>query len=423
MVNSMSHKVDRLHKSNSNAGTLWLQIGLCFSFISFYVNTLLFRTSLFPEVFVATGLILLAYRRNQFHHNRRIFLLLASFAVLGMCIFILTYLNGIVSARYEISKEVYRQLFVPILLFVVNSIQFDAAKIIRTVIILTVIAGFYTMAEVFAVNSIDGAAYLTAILYGQSFGVDDGFTLDKTIAIPFVEGVIYRPFGLFGQPQKSGIVFLIGIMFLILRRANLSAQRCCTYVCDTNKPNLGMITLFILFAIISTSKTALIGICLYLFVVEANRGKPGTIVYFIMAMVGLMYSIYVLLSHQAYAGPLLDDLNYLENVDLPRLLFGVGLLDDDKWPTIGMGGGEHFIIRLISAIGLIQFAALVFMLIVVLYEQSTHALTRHNLGLLVVFFVMTFHYSMLNVYFFMIALAIYYAILRRTNARIAFADK
>ena len=333
--------------------------------------------------------------------NIKFWLIFLIFSILSCITCFLSYFVG----DGEVSKEVYRLLFAPILMFVLYLNDFDYNKLFKTVILLSLIGGIFISFEFYLLNFAD-SQIANAILIAQRGirGLSDGDS-DRHFNLDFYiwDINLIRPNGLFNGPQKSGFLFVIGSLYLIVYYQLILKIK------FDHKFKV-FLFLFLLFTIFSTSKTAIFALfVLYLFIIPMKRKFSGLLIVALVVVITYL-SLDLFINNSAYSMPLNADLDYFNGASILSVLMGSGMCDDDNFASTFKIAGEHFIFRVIISCGLVALIIL-FINFIIILDKIRSVSKNIYLYLIVLTFFLTFHYSIFNEYFVLMSLPLFVVML------------
>lgn len=376
-----------------NSSTNFLKFWATIFLFIFYINGFLIETKIFPEIFVFCSFIIYFskkyYEYNKYHYSTFLF------PIISIFLLIYSYIIG----DNNISKEVYRLLFVPVCVLSIYILNYDVKKILKFLIGLSLLGGFILALEFIILNT--STDYLRDLLLGyQNYlrGVGEE-SPKRMIGIDFYfnEINILRPNGLFNGPQKSGFLFVIGTLCIWFN--NLVSLQA-----NYSRKDIFLVVLLFIFTILSTSRSALVSILImYLFMFK----KGGIVkISLYMLLAGFLYwAINLLVNADAYSGPLYSDFGYFFHAEISKILFGSGMVDDDNFSVIHNIIGEHFLIRIIIVCGLVplSFICISYILLILEVKRFNYYFSFYIFLLSV---LLTIHYSIINEYYVFMSLSI-----------------
>lgn len=297
-------------------------------------------------------------------------------------------------------QESYRLLTLYIFIVLFTLSQFDFLKIMRICLFYCKVHLFFTLYEIFYLNTHIGGDFSDLFLVGKAMqGYDAASPYLNPIKV--ADLVFIRPWGLMMQPQKSGFVFVIGI-FLKFIIDSIDIRQ------GVKNKNYLWYFLFGAILITTMAKTAiltaiLISIILLLDIYPKSRLRK--IDYFITLLISLILPLVFFLpltnifSGDAI-GAITNDTIAFFNLPWYNILFGLGVPYEKELITFGFLN-ESYYARVLAQFGLINTSIIV-VLSFSLFDLKNSKL---NFALIVLIYGMISHYCIINVYFFMLCLA------------------
>ncbi len=381
---------------STRMATSWVILSLCFSSISYYINHLFFPTSAFVEIFILVNfVILILFQRSRMLHLPSRVVTMGVWAMYSVAI--ITYLLLIsVLKDSGFDKELYRLLVIPVMLFSLSLLQVDYIKIFRAVYILAVIAGIYEIVEIWMFNYVLSGDFTSFFLHSALASYDNSqYTRDVNFFGLFT---FLRPFGLFGETQKSPFIFALGAIAH-------------WYVSKNDGRNMGKASwphfyslMMLFFAFISDGTTGFVTM-IVVYMVLFGRDVIGRFgAYFFMLAVFAAIAVFFN-TNPGYGSPLSKDVDAFFNEGPLEILFGAGFYDPQNAISILGMAHEHYFMRILIQMGLFLTAA--FLAFFMATISSKKELSRWKWANVLTLLLMTSHYSILNVYFVMIAVSMF----------------
>jgi hypothetical protein len=364
--------------------TLFATLALC----TFFIN-IVAKASLLLELIVLTNFVVYIFQGEKFRNingNTMAVPLWAALSFLLICIAIFI--------ETKVDSEAYRLFFIPIAYLSFSAIRLNYPKLLRALFWLSVAGAAYNIFDV---------VYFNLVLVGdisRHFASSGLSSLEDTqydqLVTFFGLFPFFRPFGIFGQPQKSAFIAAIGILcyYYLTRLDGTSMRRGRAY----------WISLYFFIAALVTGGTTGILATLMVFAI-IYAGEFGVVVSSFLAfgtIASLVVAVYFVVEHPLYYNAFAHDVSGLFGGDIFRLAFGNGFLSAEDLFKEGFGH-EHFIFRVIYEIGLLPFICWTTLLVFSIFRQGFR---RAGALLVTLMLMMVAHYSITNVYFVVIFLCI-----------------
>jgi hypothetical protein len=348
---------------------------------SFYIN-MVFRTTILLESVLLLNIFVFLNQRKKFssiNGNSMAAVVLAALSLLLILISIFR--------EMKIDNELYRLLFLPVLYFSFSLIKLNYAILLRRLFWVSAIGAAYNVFDViyfniFLAGDISnhyGAAALSSLEDTQYDGLVSFFGL-----FPY-----FRPFGIFGQPQKSAFISSIGIVlyYFVTRLDGKSIRNSRSYLIFFG---------FFISGVVTGGTTGILASLILLLIIYAS--EYGLFVFGTFALAGasaIFTAVYFVINHPLYFNALAKDINGLFNNGALNFVFGSGFVSSDDLFKRGFGV-EHFIFRVIFEIGLLPFLIWSALLVLSIFRNGY---SKAGLLIAVLLIFLTAHYSVTNVYF------------------------
>ena len=389
-------KMEKHSALSARMATNWVILSLCFSSISYYINHLFFPTSAFIEIFILVNFVILfLFQRSRMLHLPSRVVTMGVWAMYSVAI--ITYLLLIsVLKDSGFDKELYRLLVIPVMLFSLSLLQLDYIKILRAIYILAVMAGIYEIVEIWMLNYVLSGDFTRFFLHSVLVSNDNSqYARDVNFFGLFT---FLRPFGLFGETQKSPFIFAVGAMAH-------------WYVSRSQGRKMGTASwphfyslMMLFFAFISDGRTGFVTmIAVYMALFGRDViGRFGVYVFMlaVFAAIAVFFN-----ANPVYGNPLSKDVDAFFNEGPLQIFFGAGFYDPQNAVSILGMGHEHYFMRILIQMGLLL--TLVFLGFFIATISSKKELSRWKWANVLMLLLMTSHYSILNVYFVMIAISMF----------------
>jgi hypothetical protein len=372
-------------------------------FFSNIINYYILRSTYFVEFF---SIFLIFYgffiQKNTVNKDILISFFL-SITVLAVCLINIIRVGGEFD---DTAKETYRFFSVSFVFLSFFTVKIPYRELFKFILLLCKLYVFYNIYEIVYLNlispgNIEGLVFGTGILDFYKNDVKSAYFLPQgEFLIPFI-----RPFGMWFQPQKSAFIFPIAIIVLYIYNKYFEKVKN-KYVWDI---------IFILSALITGSKTALLAIIILYVIINISPPKRKIsfkqfIVYgFVIVLIVGIISYIILLSNFSdsvtSASAFTRDLTALLRTNFFNLVFGLGFLDDRKMTLLGFAG-ETFIIRIIAQVGIVNFLLCFLLSLRVFFNKPDKIICM----VMILGFYMILHYAVINIYLFtfVICLIIHY---------------
>lgn len=286
-------------------------------------------------------------------------------------------------------KEMYRFMSIIFIIFSLALLRINFNQIILLTVNITRLYIIYNLYEVFTINfaSIESLYFYNYIL--DYFGTAEGQYFLPTWQYGFP---MYRPFGLWFQPQKTGFIFTFAIIFQYLYKRDL----------NNKTHSLLWISLYIFSQILVGGKTAIIASIIIVLILYVDIKKitiSQVFIFTILAFFSAYFYINVI-SGDSSEGALAKDISALLNLNIFKILFGSGSLPFEELLKLNFAT-ESFIVRIVFNLGILNtiLLSLTFFIVIAKYNKI-------SLVIFVVLFFSVIHYAILNVPYFIFLLSI-----------------
>jgi hypothetical protein len=348
---------------------------------AFFLNAFI-KTTFLLELVLVTNLCVYAAQQKRFgsiNGNTASIIVLAALSFLLICFGILF--------NAKVDNEAYRLLFIPLIYFSFAAIKLNYRTLIRAVFWLSVIGGIYNIFDVFYFNLIL-AGNISEHFAASSLAALEDTQYDR-LATFFGLFPFFRPFGIFGQPQKSAFISSLGILsyYFLAQLEGRTLRHWKAY----------LISLFFLISgLVTGGTTGILASAVLLAIIFG--GEFGFVVSSGLVLGGIaaiLVAIYFVLEHPLYYNAFSKDVSGLFGGDAFHLAMGSGFVSAEDLFKDGFGH-EHFIFRVIYEVGLLPFLIWMALLLASVFRNG---LKRAGVLIFVLFFFMVVHYSITNVYF------------------------
>lgn len=351
-------------------------------------------TSITLEVIIV-GLLLFRYRvkvkNNLISSNSYLFLAFLFLYLLA------TYLFAYTDDGSGFFNENYRFLVFLLLTCVLATTKIDLVVLAKFCLWCCRFHIFFTLFELIFLSVISPGNFYGVPIVGPAMpDIEEasGYLQENDNLISFG----YRPFGLMLQPQKTGFVFVLGVLldYLLAKLEN-------------RKPSLLWNILFVVISIFQGAKTAF----LILFAIEAaiflnfypgKKLNKSSVAFYVLCLIAIIYITVknVVLTNIGNDTNELVFKEVLSFVKLPigNIILGIGVPTVRQINAMGCAAETYFM-RIIYNFGLpLTLAILYFMAKCFLGNNR-----KVNYILLLAFVGMIYHYCVINVYFIDLAFA------------------
>ena len=353
---------------------------------------------------------LFLFYREKFHVSRK----KISFAVLFFMYFIISSILSYDASNLGLNffNENYRFFSFVLFTALFLNADFDYPQIARACLLCCKFHILFTIYEFVYINIISPGDYGNVILVAKAAEAYDENT-QYLLPSDNIFSVAIRPLGLMLQPQKSGFVFVIGIVL--------------QYILDVYSKRKTSIIWPILFSVaigLVGAKTAflaalLLDLIILLDIYPGKKLKPFQKMFFIFSSIitilfilikGISFSFEDIIGGNTANSDLVNDTICFFNYPFYNWFVGIGLPYFSDLKAHGYAC-EIFYTRLIAQLGLPLF------MILILYMCNTYRTnnSKVNFILLVVFLSMMIHYCIINAYFIGFCMVIIICFIQRYN--------
>lgn len=366
-----------------------IYIGLfAIALFAFFVNPVI-KTTVLLELICLVNLCVYAAQQKKFsaiNGNSFSIVALAALSFLLICLGVLI--------ETEIDSEAYRLLFIPIICLTFCAIRLDYTALMRAIFWLSIIGGIYNIFDVIYFNLFLGGN-LSAHFAAAGFASLEDTQYDR-LASFFGLFPFFRPFGIFGQPQKSAFIGALGIVsyYFIAQIEQRSLRQWKTYFVFLFLVAAGMVT---------GGTTGILASVMMLAIIYA--GEFGLMVssgLFFGGLAACFVAVLFVIDHPLYYNAFAKDVSGVFNGDAIHLLVGAGFVSAAELFKEGFGH-EHFIFRVIYEIGMLPFLVWTVLLVASIFRRG---FKRAGALICVLLFFMVAHYSITNVYFVVLFLCV-----------------
>lgn len=373
---------------------------------SYIVGYYIMSTALLPEVVVLCCIGLFYLRQRSFMVTKGQVQWLGFALVSALNVVFLVVLTF--GAIRGIGKESYRVFLLPSLCFAfsLHRENVNIARLLQFTVGLIKCIAIYAVFEFLFLNIFSSGNFSGHILSAAIRNYYGGFQGQYFNAVWDYGLPLFRPFGVWLQPQKSSFIFVIGISI-------------CSELLQCHGPTRHAIKLrlwqggFFLCCVLSGGKTGVFAAVLLIVLELTKRMYLVRLMLVGAVVVGASYLIE--LHFKNTVGTVLHDLMAFGNVGFFSLLIGMGFVD--FWYLKAQGFAvESFILRFIGSIGLVSFGLYVIWFSMLVLK--TRVDFEQVLRLLVILLFMTIHYSVLSVHFSIMYVAFVLAVLIPTTPRV-----
>jgi hypothetical protein len=354
---------------------------------AFFLNAVI-KTTFLLELVMVTNFCVYAAQQKRFgaiNGNTYSTVLLAALSFLLICFGILF--------NIKVDNEAYRLLFIPLIYFSFSAVKLNYHTLLRAVFWLSVIGGAYNIFDAFYFNLV-----LAGNISGH-FAASNLAALEDTqydrLATFFGLFPFFRPFGIFGQPQKSAFISSLGIVsYYFLAQLD---GRCLRHW------RAYFISLFFLVSGLVTGGTTgiLASVMILAIIFGGEFGFVVSSALVLGSISAFLVAVYFVIGHPLYYDAFSKDVSGLFGGDVFHLAMGSGFVSAEDLFKDGFGH-EHFIFRIIYEVGLLPFLIWMALLLASIFRNG---LKRAGVLIFVLFFFMVAHYSVTNVYFVVLFLS------------------
>jgi len=360
-------------------------------FFANIINYYLISTTFLVE-FISISLFSYGYFIQGNKFTKAIYLqLFFLFFLIFVLILSILQSNGTIGS---LGKETYRSFSILFFFIPLFLIDLSYEKTFKCILLLCKLCLIYTIYELVYINiispgNIGGLIFGDAILDFYSNNDVSPYLLPQGgYVIPFI-----RPFGVFLQPQKSTFIFSFAIIVLYILKNDFSTQ----------KTSDKWYYLFLIGSILAGGKTALLCNLLLFTIIKLQFFKRivsyKQIVLLLVIILSffpfIFFCLHYLNSSDGTALALNKEILAYSNISFSNVLFGLGFIESKQFEMLGFSG-ESFIFRILAQVGVINFILIIAFSLIVFKNKNI----KVSLMLLCLFFFMTIHYAILNIYFY-----------------------
>lgn len=372
---------------------LFATLALC----TFFTN-IVAKSTLLLELIVMVNVVVYIFQGARFREINGNSMAIPLWAALS---FLLVAIAILVETKVD--SEAYRLFFIPIIFLSFSAIRLNYQVLLRTMFWLSIAGAAYNIFD---------AIYFNLLLVGdisRHFAASSLLSLEDTQYDQLVSffGLFpfFRPFGIFGQPQKSAFIAPIGILcyYYLVRLNGMTMRR---------RPAYAICFYFVVAALVTGGTTGILASMVIFTIIYADEFGP--VVSSLLAVVtvaSLAFAGYFVVEHPLYYNAFAHDVSGLFGGDVFHLAFGNGFLSAEDLFKEGFGH-EHFIFRVIYEIGLLPFICWTILLV---YSIFRGGFKRPGALLIILLLMMVAHYSITNVYFIILFMCISMCALPKIN--------